>query len=107
MPVRFVNEETSPGLKRGGVLNVVRHTVEVYAPATAIPEFLEADVSALDIGDVLHISAFNMPKGVEPTIKDRDFTVATIAAPSAVRSAGGDEAEADAEEVEADEASAE
>lgn len=107
VPVRFVNEETSPGLKRGGVLNVVRHTVEVYAPATAIPEFLEADVSALDIGDVLHISAFNMPKGVEPTIKDRDFTVATIAAPSAVRSAGGDEAEADAEEVEADEASAE
>ena len=107
VPVRFVNEETSPGLKRGGVLNVVRHTVEVYAPATAIPEFLEADVSALDIGDVLHISAFNMPKGVEPTIKDRDFTVATIAAPSAVRSAGGDEAEADAETVEADEASAE
>jgi len=107
VPVRFVNEETSPGLKRGGVLNVVRHTVEVYAPATAIPEFLEADVSALDIGDVLHISAFNMPKGVEPTIKDRDFTVATIAAPSAVRSAGGDEAEADTETVEADEASAE
>ena len=106
VPVRFVNEETSPGLKRGGVLNVVRHTVEVYAPATAIPEFLEADVSALDIGDVLHISAFNMPKGVEPTIKDRDFTVATIAAPSAVRSAGGDEAEADAGEVEADEAAA-
>ncbi|MEM6414515.1 MAG: 50S ribosomal protein L25/general stress protein Ctc [Pseudomonadota bacterium] len=89
VPVRFLNEEASPGLKRGGVLNVVRYTVEIYAPATAIPEFLEADIGSLDIGDVLHISAFALPKGVSPVISDRDFTVATIAAPSSVRSAEG------------------
>ncbi len=98
VPVRFLNEEESPGLKRGGVLNVVRHTVEIYAPATSIPEALEADVGALDIGDVLKISAFSLPKGVAPKITDRDFTVATIAAPSAVRSSESeDAAEADAE----------
>ncbi|MEO1013559.1 MAG: 50S ribosomal protein L25/general stress protein Ctc [Pseudomonadota bacterium] len=97
VPVRFLNEEASPGLKRGGVLNVVRHSVEIFAPATAIPEVLEADVGELDIGDVLKISAFNLPKGVEPKITDRDFTVATIAAPSAVRSSEG---EAAAEESE-------
>ena len=101
VPVRFLNEEASPGLKRGGVLNVVRHDVEIYAPATAIPEYLEADISTLDIGDTLHISAFNLPKGVDLVITDRDFTVATISAPSSVRSAeSGDsgEDEADAED---------
>ncbi len=87
VPVRFLNEEASPGLKRGGVLNIVRHTVEIFAPATAIPEYLEADVGALDIGEVVHISAVALPANVEPTITDRDFTIATIAAPSAVRSA--------------------
>lgn len=86
IPVRFLNEGISPGLKRGGVLNIVRHTVEVYAPATAIPEYLEADVAGLDIGDAIHISAIKLPEGVTPTITDRDFTVATIAAPSALRS---------------------
>ena len=99
IPVRFLNEETSPGLKRGGVLNVVRHEVEVYAPATAIPEYLEADIAALDIGDTLHISAFKLPQGVDLVITDRDFTVATIAAPSAVRSAeSGDDDGATAED---------
>lgn len=87
IPVRFVNEEDSPGLKRGGVLNIVRHTIEVYAPATAIPESFEVDVASADIGDTIHISAVSMPQGIEPTIQDRDFTIATIAAPSAVRSA--------------------
>lgn len=86
IPVRFLNEGLSPGLKRGGVLNIVRHAVEVYAPATAIPEYLEADVEGLDIGDAIHISAIKLPEGVTPTITDRDFTVATIAAPSALRS---------------------
>ncbi|MFQ5563671.1 MAG: 50S ribosomal protein L25/general stress protein Ctc, partial [Parvularculaceae bacterium] len=82
IPVRFVNEEDSPGLKRGGVLNIVRHTIEVYAPAVRIPEFFEADVTGLDIGDSIHVSAIAMPDGVTLTITDRDFTVATIAAPS-------------------------
>ncbi len=84
--VRFLNEDKSPGIKRGGVLNIVRHEVEVYAPATAIPEYLEADVDGLDIGDAIKISAIKLPEGVTPVIKDRDFTIATIAAPSALRS---------------------
>ncbi len=96
VPVRFINEELSPGLKRGGVLNIVRHAVEVFAPATAIPEALEIDVASLDIGDSAHISAVTLPEGVEPTITDRDFTIVTIAAPSSVRSAEqGEEAEAE------------
>ncbi|MCB2113042.1 MAG: 50S ribosomal protein L25/general stress protein Ctc [Parvularculaceae bacterium] len=84
--VRFTNEELSPGIKRGGVLNIVRHEVEVYAPATSIPEFLEADCNGLDIGDAIKISSIALPQGVTPVIKDRDFTIATIAAPSAMRS---------------------
>jgi large subunit ribosomal protein L25 len=103
VPVHFLNEETSPGLKRGGVLNVVRHDIEIYAPATAIPEYLEADVGQMDIGDALHMSAIKLPEGVTPVITDRDFTVATIAAPSAVRSAegGADDAEESEEKAEA------
>ncbi len=101
VPVRFINDEDSPGLKRGGVLNIVRHQVEVYAPATAIPEYLELDVASLDIGDTAHISAITLPDRVEPTITDRDFTIATIAAPSAVRSAEQDEEAEEGEEGEA------
>jgi large subunit ribosomal protein L25 len=78
VPVRFVNEALSPGLKRGGVLNIVRHNVEVVCPAEAIPEFFEFSLDGLEIGRSLHISAIQLPPGVEPTIKDRDFTVATI-----------------------------
>jgi large subunit ribosomal protein L25 len=78
VPVRFVNEALSPGLKRGGVLNVVRHNVEVTCPAEAIPEFFEFSLEGLEIGRSLHISAIKLPPGIEPTIKDRDFTVATI-----------------------------
>lgn len=76
--VHFINEEKSPGLKRGGVLNVVRHTVELVCPAGAIPDAVEADLSGLDIGDSIHISAIQLPEGVTPTITDRDFTVATL-----------------------------
>jgi large subunit ribosomal protein L25 len=94
IPVRFKNEELSPGIKRGGVLNIVRHTVELYCPATAIPEFLEMSLEGLDIGDSIHISAFKLPEGVTPVITDRDFTVATIAAPSALRSEENEEAAA-------------
>lgn len=79
VPVSFINEADSPGLKRGGILNVVRHTVEVLCPADAIPEVIEADISQLDIGDSLHISAIALPENVEPTITDRDFTIVTVA----------------------------
>ena len=79
VPVRFINEGLSPGLKRGGVLNVVRHEVEVTCPADAIPESFEFDLEGLEIGRSIHISATKMPEGVKPTILNRDFTVATVA----------------------------
>jgi large subunit ribosomal protein L25 len=79
VPVRFINEGLSPGLKRGGVLNVVRHEVEVIAPADAIPDFFEFNLEGLEIGRSVHISATKLPPGVRPTITNRDFTVATIA----------------------------
>lgn len=80
--VEFINEEECPGLKEGGVLNVVRHEVELRCSPDAIPESLAADLSGLGIGDTLHISAIALPEGAELTITDRDFTVATIAAPT-------------------------
>lgn len=82
IPVHFKNHEASPGLKRGGTLNIVRHDVEVNAPADAIPEELVFDLAGLDIGDTIRISAFQLPKGVEPAM-DRDFVVATVAGTSA------------------------
>ena len=82
VPVIFLNEEESEGLRRGGVLNVVRHEIEVMCRADAIPESIEVDLTGLDIGDSIHISAVALPDGVAPTITDRDFTIATIAAPS-------------------------
>jgi large subunit ribosomal protein L25 len=82
IPVHFINEEKSPGIKIGGVLNVVRHEVEVHCPADAIPEFITADLSGLKIGDGIHISHVKLPAGVTPVITDRDFTIATIAAPA-------------------------
>jgi large subunit ribosomal protein L25 len=78
VPVQFLNEEESPGLKRGGVLNIVRHTIELRCQAEAIPESLIADLTGLEIGDSLHVSKISFPEGVELTIADRDFTVATI-----------------------------
>ena len=77
--VHFKGEEVSPGLKKGGTLNVVRHNVELLVPAGHIPEFLEADVSTLEIGDNIKISNIALPADAEPTITDRDFTIATIA----------------------------
>lgn len=106
IPVRFINEAASPGLKRGGVINIVRHLVAVYAPAAAIPEYLVADVTGLDIGDAIHISAIPLPEGVTPVITDRDFTVATIAAPSAMRSGEDGGAAADGAAPAADGAAA-
>lgn len=101
--VDFRNEAASPGLKRGGTLNIVRHTVELSCPADAIPESLVVDLTGLEIGDSVHISAVQLPEGVRPTIHDRDFTIATIVAPSGMRSeesataAEGEAAEAEAE----------
>ena len=94
VPVHFKNEAASPGLKRGGVLNVVRHAVECDVPVDAIPEFFEIDLTGLDIGDSIHISHVTLPEGVTPTITDRDFTIATIAAPAVL--AAEDEAEDEA-----------
>jgi large subunit ribosomal protein L25 len=93
--VNFLNEDDCPGLSRGGVLNVVRHEVELTVPANAIPEAIEVDLTKFDIGDSIHISDFALPKGVTPTITDRDFTVASLTAP------GGGVDEDEAEEGEA------
>ena len=82
VPVHFVNEDKS-AIKIGGVLNVVRHEVELYCPASDIPEFITVDLAGAKIGDSLHISAVKLPKGVRPVIGDRDFTIATIVAPAA------------------------
>ena len=84
VPVHFRNHPDSPGLKRGGVLNVVRHAIAMMVPADAIPEFVVVDLTGLDIGDSVHISAITLPEGVVPTITDRDFTVATIAGSAAM-----------------------
>ena len=93
IPVHFVNEEKSAGLKRGGVLNIVRHEIEATVPANAIPDFIEVDLADTDLGDSIHISAVALPKGVKPTITDRDFTIATIAAPAGLRSESEETAE--------------
>ncbi len=79
VPVHFKGQETSPGLKKGGTLNVVRHSVELNVPAAKIPEYLEADISALEVGDNVKISDIKLPKDASPAIGDRDFTIATIA----------------------------
>lgn len=101
--VHFIGEEVSPGLKKGGTLNVVRHTVELLVPAGNIPESLEADVSTLEIGDNVKISDITLPGDAEPTITDRDFTIATIAG----RTATADTTTEEGEEAEGEEAAAE
>ncbi|MEX0404722.1 50S ribosomal protein L25/general stress protein Ctc [Aquibium sp. LZ166] len=100
VPVHFVNEEKSPGIRRGGVLNIVRHEIEFTCPANAIPEFISVDLDGTDLGDSIHISAVKLPEGVKPTITDRDFTIATIAAPAGLRSEEDEGAEGAAEEEE-------
>ena len=86
VPVHFKNHEASPGLKKGGTLNIVRHDVELSCPADAIPEELVCDLTGLDIGDTIRMSAFELPKGVVASL-DRDFVVATLAGSSASASA--------------------
>jgi large subunit ribosomal protein L25 len=85
VPVAFVNQEQSSGLRRGGILNIVRHEIELDAPVENIPDRIVVDLTGLEIGDSIHISAVALPPGSRPTIKDRNFTVASIAASSAVR----------------------
>jgi len=85
IPTHFINEETSPGLKRGGVLNVNRRTVQLSCPANNIPEEIVFDLDGLDIGDTIRISSVTLPDGVVPLITDRDFTVASVAAPTVVK----------------------
>lgn len=85
IPMRYINEAASPGIKRGGVLNIVRREVEVWAPADKIPDHFEADLTGLEIGRSIHISSVALPEGVRPVIQDRDFTVATIAGSAAMK----------------------
>lgn len=92
IPVRFLNEEKSAGIKRGGVLNIVRHEIEANVAANAIPDAIEIDLEGTEIGDTIHVSSVKLPEGVEPTITDRDFTIATIAAPAGLKSEEGEAA---------------
>jgi large subunit ribosomal protein L25 len=85
VPVRFVDEEASPGLKRGGVLNVVRHELELVCDAARIPGEIIVSLEGLEIGDAIHISSVTLPEGSRSAIDDRDFTVATVVAPSAMK----------------------
>lgn len=96
--VRFLNEDKSPGIKRGGVLNIVHHTLELSCPADAIPEHVTIDLADLDIGDPIHLGAVQLPAGVQLHGHEADLTVATIVAPSGMRA---EEAEAGATEGEA------
>ncbi len=80
--VRFTDEEACEGLRQGGVLNIVRHTIELRCPATAIPEAIEISLAGREIGDSVHISQVKLPEGATPTITDRDFTILTIASPT-------------------------
>ncbi|WP_271077796.1 50S ribosomal protein L25/general stress protein Ctc [Aurantiacibacter sp. MUD61] len=89
IPVVFTNEEESPGLKKGGVLNVVRHELELACEADKIPGEIEIDVTGLEVGDSIHISAVSLPAGAENNI-DRDFTIATVVAPSALKRSEGE-----------------
>ena len=96
VPVVFINEEASPGLKRGGVLNIVRHELELVCQADKIPDDIQIDVTGLDVGASIHISHVALPAGSKSAITDRDFTIATIVAPSGLRSEEGDNSKTEA-----------
>ena len=101
IPVVFINEEDSPGLKKGGVLNVVRHELELICSSDKIPNQIEIDVTGLEVGDAIHFSEITFPEGSESQITDRDFTIVTVVAPSALKRAEGEEGD-DEGEVPAD-----
>ena len=94
VPIRFTGEEESRGIRRGGVLNAVRHELELVCDAAEIPEEIEVSLAGLNIGDSLHISAVTLPKGVESAITDRDFTIATVAPPTVARADAEEDAAA-------------
>ena len=96
VPVVFANEDASPGLKRGGVLNIVRHELELVCDADKIPDDITIDVTGFDVGDSIHISHVKLPAGSESAITDRDFTIATIVAPSALKRAEAEAADGEA-----------
>ena len=102
VPVVFINEEASPGLKKGGVLNVVRHELELVCENDKIPSEIEIDVTGKEVGDSIHISEVKLPAGSESAITDRDFTIATLVAPSALKKRKEEETEGESEEVAAD-----
>ena len=98
VPVHFINEELSPGIKRGGTLNIVHHTLDLTVAADNIPEAIEVDLTGKDIGDTIHISQITLPKGVTDHSHEEDVTIATLVAPSALKSEeGGEAAAAEAE----------
>jgi large subunit ribosomal protein L25 len=99
VPVHFTDHEESPGLERGGVLNVVRHEVEMLCQADKIPPHIEVSLKGLDLNDSAHISRVSLPEGAKPTIEDRDFTIASIDAPSGLKAEIAEAAEAEAEEA--------
>ena len=105
IPIEFLNDEESPGLKRGGVLTVVRPEIELTVTAGDIPDTLTADLTGLEVGDTITISAIDLPAGAKPTI-DRDFVIANISAPSGLRSADGEDEDGEAVEGEAAEGEA-
>ncbi|MBK5263680.1 MAG: 50S ribosomal protein L25/general stress protein Ctc, partial [Alphaproteobacteria bacterium] len=94
VPVVFQNEEASPGIKRGGVLNVVRHEIELICDAGSIPDDVVVDLTGYEVGDSIHISSVKLTGGAKSAIEDRDFTIATIVAPSAMKRADGEAATA-------------
>ena len=102
VPVEFINHETSPGLKRGGVLNIVRRKIELKCPSEKIPSVITLDLDGVDIGESFKISAVKLEEGVTPTITGRDFVIATLAAPTVMK-----EPEKPAEEAAAEEGAAE
>ncbi len=97
VPVHFVDEATSPGIKRGGVLNIVRHELELICDAATIPDEIAISLTGLDIGDSIHISNVTLPVGAKSAITDRDFTIATVVAPSGLKSQEGDNAKTEGE----------
>ena len=106
IPVKFINHDLSPGLKRGGVLNIVRRKVELKCPTENIPTELTVDLNGLDIGSSIKISFINLPENVTPTIRGRDFVIATVAAPTIVKEPEKP-AEAEGEVAEGEQAAAE
>lgn len=99
VPVHFKNHLDSPGIKKGGVLNIVRHEIDLYCPADFIPDEILIDLTGLEIGQSIHISAVKLPENVTPAIRERDFTIATIAAPAGLKEEEAAAAETPAAEV--------